>query len=528
MKKIIDIAKKIGVRSSSLQLYGEYKAKIDFKNYLNKKRKGHLILVTAMTPTKVGEGKTTTAIGLADGLNKIKKDAIVVLREPSMGPVFGLKGGGTGGGKASIVPEDDINLHFTGDLHAITSINNLIAAFIDNEIFQKSELNLDLNSISFPRAIDMNDRSLREIETCLKKGSGERHRSKFVITTASEIMACFCLAKDEDDFIRRVNSVEIGKDYEGRRHFVADLKLDNAIRKLVKDAINPNLVQTLHGTPAIVHGGPFANIAHGCNSIIATDLALKLSSYVVTEAGFGADLGMEKFFDIVCQENSLKPELTVVVATLQALKLHGNVPFEELDKINKEAVKEGCKNLFHHLKSVEKYHVSSLVCINIHPNDKREELVFLENYLTENNIEYVENTSYSDGEIGAVSFAKKAVEIIDRKESDFLPLYDDKEDIYSKVDKIAKEIYGADEVIYDEKVKKQIDDLIKDGYGDFKVCISKTPLSLSDDPKKLNVPSFSLHINSLRLFFGAKFVVPMSGNVIAMPGLNKNPRGKNM
>lgn len=528
MDNIINIAKKLSIDEKDIELYGYDKAKINFESYQNYKRDGNLILVTTMTPTKVGEGKTTTVISLADGLNAINKKAIVCLREPSLGPVFGLKGGGTGGGKSLVVPEDDINLHFTGDIHAITTINNLIAAFIDNEIFQNSSLNLDPSRIAFNRAIDINDRSLREIETCLANKSGTPHRSKFVITTASEIMACFSLAKDIDDFINKVDNILIGYSYDLKPHYVKELCLDNAIKKLIKHAIKPNLVQTLYGTPAIIHGGPFANIAHGTNSIIATDLSLKLAPYVITEAGFGADLGMEKFFDIVCSRNNLKPKLVVMVATIQALKIHGGVLFDDLKKEDVEKMLLGTKNLKFHLDNVKKFNVDCIISINVHDSDTDNEIKALCKYLDSINVKYALNTSFKDGQSGAIELAELTVDSLTHSTSDFKPLYDDNLDIYTKIKTIASNMYNSSDVIYAGNVKEELDKLNTDQYKNFKICISKTPMSISDDPKLLNVPSNVLHVNSLRVFYGAKFIVPMSGSIISMPGLNKNPRGKNM
>ena len=528
MENIIDIAKKINIDEKDLEIYGNDKAKIDYTNYKNFTRKGNLILVTAITPTKAGEGKTTTAISLVDGLNKLKKKAVVTLREPSLGPVFGLKGGGTGGGKAIIIPEEDINLHFTGDIHAITSINNLIAAFIDNEIFQNSPLNLNPDRICFSRCLDVNDRSLREIETCLSSKSGPKHKSTFVITSASEIMACFTLAKDLDDFVNKVNDILIGYSFDNKPHYVKELHLENAIKKLARHAIKPNIVQTLYGSPCLIHGGPFANIAHGCNSIIATDLALKLADYVVTEAGFGSDLGMEKFFDIVCSKFDLKPKLVVLVVTINALKIHGGVAYEDITKNNVEAVLSGTENLRHHLHNISCYNVDSVISINVHDSDTKEEINALTSYLDDLNIKYALNTSFKDGQDGSINLSKLVIDKIDDSNSDFKPIYTDDMDLYKKIEIISKNMYLSDSVIYTDEVKKQLDELKGTRYSNYKICISKTPMSISDDPKLINAPHNVLHINSLRVFHGAKFIVPMSGSIIAMPGLNKNPRGKNM
>lgn len=528
MKNIIEISRELNIDDSDIELYGNDKAKINFEKYKDRENIGHLILVTALTPTKVGEGKTTTAIGLVDGLNAINKKAILALREPSLGPVFGLKGGGTGGGKAKVEPEEDINLHFTGDFHALTTITNLIAAFIDNEAFYKSELNLDTSRITFSRCIDINDRSLRKVETCLYPKSGTTHKSSFVITSASEVMACFCLSKDIDEFVNRVNNIEIGYSFDNKRLFVKDLHIDNAIKKLIKHAINPNLVQTLYSSPCLIHGGPFANIAHGCNSIIATSLALKLADYVVTEAGFGSDLGMEKFFDIVCTDNNYKPELVILVATIQALKIHGGVEFDNINKENTKAIKVGFLNLKAHIENIKKYNVIPLVSINVHDSDTSEELQVLKSLLEKENFNYEINTSYNDGKDGAINLANKSIELLSLNKSNFKPLVNN-EDFYSKVEIIAKNMYRSTQIVYSSEARNVLDSLDKKILNNFKVCISKTPSSLSDDPKILNVKeNTTLHINSVKVYYGAKFIVLLTGNVILMPGLNKNPRGKNM
>lgn len=493
-----------------------------------KGRNGKLILCTAITPTKAGEGKTTTAIGLSDGLALLGKNVMGCLREPSLGPVFGVKGGGAGGGKATLYPEDDINLHFTGDLHAITSVNNLIAALIDNELYQKT-MDVNPERIIFPRAMDMNDRGLRSITTNQDDKNVVPHHSSFVITAASEIMAIFCLSKDEEDFLDRVDHITVAYKNDGTPIFVKELECRQAVRKLIHDALNPNLVQTLYHTPCLVHGGPFANIAHGTNSIIATNLAKKLSDYVVTEAGFGSDLGMEKYLDIVSSVGGFHPDLVVMVCSIRALKLHGNVPFEELGKENLEAIKIGFANLLKHVKNVSLYHLPCLVSINHFEQDTFEETKLLESLLEQEKIPYAFNSSYVDGPSGALDLAKKTVELLEETDSNgFQPIVTPEMTITEKIETISKKIYGATSVEYAPGILEQISDLEKQGYGSFHVCISKVPNSLSDDPKQLNVPTHTIHVKSLRLFTGAKFIVPLTGNVYTMPGLPKVPASKKM
>ncbi len=533
MEKDYDISKvaaELGISNDALYYYGRDKAKIDTSALdPNLKRKGKLILCTAITPTKAGEGKTTTAIGLADGLKAIGEKTLVCLREPSLGPVFGVKGGGCGGGEATLYPEDDINLHFTGDIHALTSANNLIAALIDNELYQNSPLNVDPERIIFPRAMDMNDRSLREIETCLGNKNGTPHKSSFVITAASEMMAIFCLAKNEEDFLDRVESITVAYNKDGDPIFVRDLYSRAAIRKLMHIALYPNLVQTKHHTPAIVHGGPFANIAHGCNSIIATDLSLKLADYVVTEAGFGSDLGMEKCLDIVSPLGGFHPSLVVMVATVRALKLHGGMKFENLKTANPDAVKIGLANLRKHLDNVDLYHLPVLVSVNRFKDDSDEEVKVITDYLKANNFKYAVNTSYMDGPKGAMDLAVEAKKLADScYDKGFKPIIAPSMSVQKKIETIATEIYGADSVVYSDAANEQIKEYINAGYSSFDVCISKTPNSLSDNPKLLNVPKHTLHVESFRLFTGARFLVPLTGSIVTMPGLPKVPASKKM
>ena len=527
---ICDIAKKLGIKDDSLIYFGRDKAKIDTSSLpKNLKRKAKLILCTAITPTKAGEGKTTTAIGLADGLQAIGEKSLVCLREPSLGPVFGVKGGGCGGGEATLYPEDDINLHFTGDIHALTSANNLIAALIDNELYQNSSLDVDPERVIFPRAMDMNDRSLREIETCLGNKNGTPHKSSFVITAASEIMAIFCLSKNEEDFLDRVESITVAYNKKGDPIFVKDLDSRAAIRKLTHMALYPNLVQTKHHTPAIVHGGPFANIAHGCNSIIATDLSLKLADYVVTEAGFGSDLGMEKCLDIVSPLGGFNPSLVVMVVTVRALKLHGGVKFEDLKTPDPKAVSIGISNLRKHLDNVALYHLPVLVSVNRFQDDTDEEVKVLTDYLEANHFEYAVNTSYMDGPKGAIDLAKKAKKLADASlDKGFKPLVNDKMSMTEKIETISTKIYGADGVVYTDFAKQQMASFVKDHYDAFPICISKTPNSLSDDPHLLNVPKHTIHVESFRLFTGARFLVPLTGSIVTMPGLPKVPASKKM
>lgn len=527
LKKINEIAKKLNIDESFVEPYGFYKAKID---YLKAKgdKKGHLILVTAITPTKAGEGKTTTAIALGDGLNKLGKSVCLALREPSLGPVFGMKGGATGGGKVTVEPQEEINLHFTGDMHALTSANNLISAVIDNHIFQGNELNIDPKNIVFKRAMDMNDRALRQITVAQGKKNGIEREDGFVITVASELMAIMCISKDENDFKQRVGDIIVAYTYDNKPITVRDLKIVNAVMKLMREALKPNLVQTSYGTPALIHGGPFANIAHGCNSIIATKLALSLSDYVVTEAGFGSDLGAEKFLDIKCQEANLKPELCVVVATIRALKLHGGADENNLECEDLESLKKGLPNLERHLNNMKKFGLPTICNINIFSSDTKNELELLENWLNEKGFKYALNDAYSKGAEGAIDIAKLAVETIDENNSSFQPLYTKDMKLADKINLICKEIYGAKNVIYSEKALAQLSEY-EEKYSDFYVCMAKTPLSFSDDPKLKGAPdNFDIHIKRINLSHGAKFIVPLTGAIMTMPGLPKIPAAVKM
>lgn len=524
---IYKIAKKLDIDEEAIIPYGLDKAKIDIDCLNKKERKGKLILCTAITPTKAGEGKTTTAIGLADGLAKLDKSVIACLREPSLGPVFGVKGGGAGALEATLYPEEDINLHFTGDIHAITSVNNLIAALIDNELYQKT-MDIDPNRIIIPRAMDMNDRGLRDITTNQNDKKVVPHHSSFVITAASEVMAIFCLAKDEEDFLNRIEDMTVAYTRDGKDIRVKQLECREAIRKLIHNALKPNLVQSKYHTPSIVHGGPFANIAHGTNSIIATDLSLRLADYVVTEAGFGSDLGMEKYLDIVAPLASIRPNLIVMVASIRALKLHGGVKFEDLEKENLDAIKIGFANLKKHVSNVKLYHVSCLVGINRFSSDTQEEIKLLEDLLDKEGIPYELNSSSLIGPTGALSLASRAIKMIEDDKDEYRPLVDEKDDLFTKIDKICKNIYGADDVVYENGTREELKRYIDSGFGSYSICMSKVPNSLSDDSHLLNVPKHTIHIKALRLFTGARFIVPLTGEVFTMPGLPKVPASKRM
>lgn len=531
MKPITEIAHSLGIDNDDIEPYGHYKAKLSenlFKK-LDSEPDGKLILVTAINPTPAGEGKTTVSVGLAEAMSLTGRKTVLALREPSLGPVFGIKGGAAGGGYSQVVPMEDINLHFTGDMHAITAANNLLCAVIDNHMQQGNALRIDQRRIMFRRCMDMNDRALRNVIVGLGgKINGIPREDGFQITVASEIMAILCLASDLADLKKRFGNILVAYNIDGEPVYARDLGVDGAMTALMKDALKPNLVQTLENNPALIHGGPFANIAHGCNSIIATDLALKLADYVVTEAGFGSDLGMEKFFDIVCSKFDLKPKLVVLVVTINALKIHGGVAYEDITKNNVEAVLSGTENLRHHLHNISCYNVDSVISINVHDSDTKEEINALTSYLDDLNIKYALNTSFKDGQDGSINLSKLVIDKIDDSNSDFKPIYTDDMDLYKKIEIISKNMYLSDSVIYTDEVKKQLDELKGTRYSNYKICISKTPMSISDDPKLINAPHNVLHINSLRVFHGAKFIVPMSGSIIAMPGLNKNPRGKNM
>ena len=525
LQKIEEIAEKLGINEEELETYGKYKAKISLKAFerLKNKENGKLILVTAINPTPLGEGKTTMAIGLADGLRKIGKNSILALREPSLGPVFGIKGGATGGGHSQIAPMEDINLHFTGDIHAITSANNLLSAIIDNHIYFGDELGIE--RVTWKRCVDLNDRQLRKVETGL---SGEKNivprEDGFDISVASEIMAIFCLATDIEDLKRRIGNIIIGYTKGNKPVTAKDLKADGALTVLLKDAINPNLVQTLEHTPALVHGGPFANIAHGCNSIIATKMAMKLSDYVITEAGFGADLGAEKFLNIKCRKAQIKPDAVVCVATIKALKYHGGVSKENIKEENIEALDKGFNNLLRHVDNLKnKFGLNVIVAINKYSHDTEKEIEFLRNKLKEYDIDLSLVESWEKGGEGATDLANKIVELTNKNAS-LNYMYDLNESIKDKINDIATKIYGAEAVEYSEKAEEKIKQIEKMGYDKLPVCIAKTQYSFSDDQKNLEcIEPFNIHVKDIILKSGAEFIVAITGKIMTMPGLPKIP-----
>ena len=530
LEKIQNIAESIGITEDDLELYGKYKAKINLKimDKLKDKKDGKLVLVTAINPTPLGEGKTTMAIGLADGLKKIGEKPVLALREPSLGPVFGIKGGATGGGHSQIAPMEDINLHFTGDIHAITSANNLLSAMIDNHIYFGNELGFD--RVTWKRCVDLNDRQLRKVETGL---SGEKkivpREDGFDISVASEIMAIFCLATDIKDLKRRIGNIIVGYTKENKPITARDLKADGALTVLLKDAINPNLVQTLEKTPAIVHGGPFANIAHGCNSIIATKLALKLGDYVITEAGFGADLGAEKFLDIKCRKAEIKPDAVVCVATIKALKYHGGMPKEEIQNESIEALNRGFNNLLRHVDNLKnKYGLNVIVAINKYTQDTENEIEFLRNKLKEQGIDLSLVESWEKGGGGATDLAEKIVELT-KKDSKLNYMYDLNESLKEKINDVATKVYGAEGVEFSAEAEEQIHKIEELGYGNLPVCIAKTQYSFSDDQKNLEcLEPFKIHVNEIILKSGAEFVVAITGKIMTMPGLPRVPAAENI
>ena len=530
LEPVTKIDMKLGIDEENLEQYGKYKAKISPNVYkkLQEKQNGKLILVTAINPTPLGEGKTTISIGLADGLSKIGKKSILALREPSLGPVFGIKGGATGGGYSQIAPMEDINLHFTGDIHAITSANNLLSAMIDNHIYYGNELGFE--KVVWKRCVDLNDRQLRKIHTGL---SGEKNivprEDGFDISVASEIMAILCLANDIEDLKRRIGNIVVGYNKEGEPITAKNLKADGALTVLLKDAINPNLVQTLEGTPAIVHGGPFANIAHGCNSIIGTKLALKLSDYVVTEAGFGADLGAEKFLDIKCRKAEIRPDAVVCVATIKAIKYHGGMPKEEIKNESIEYLKKGIHNLYKHIDNLKNvYGLNVIVAINKYTHDTTKEIEFLTEKLKEKNIELSLVESWEKGGEGAIDLAEKVIKLT-QKDFEFNYAYKLNLTIKEKIETIAKKIYGADGVEYVEGIEEKIAEIERMGYGNLPICIAKTQYSLSDDQKNLecNEP-FNIHIQDVILKAGAEFIVIITGKIMTMPGLPKVPAAESI
>lgn len=519
-KNITEIAKDLGLDEDAVISYGKYKAKIKANDIMQGKN-GKLILVTAINPTPYGEGKTTVTIGLVDALRHIEENAIGVLREPSLGPVFGLKGGATGGGYSQIVPMEDINLHFTGDFHAITSCNNLISAAIDNHIYHGNELKIDPSSITFRRCLDVNDRALREIETSIN--SELKIKTRFDITAASEIMNIFCLSKDLNELKYNLGNIIIGNNIEGKPIYTKDLKLDGALTALLKEAFDPNLVQTLENNPVFVHGGPFANIAHGCNSIVATNLALKLSDYVVTEAGFGADLGAEKFMDIKCRKGNLKPDCIILTVTIRALKHNGEVNKEKINLENIEGVKKGLANLEVHIDNMRKFTSHIIVCLNKFTTDTDEEIDIVRNFCNEKLVQFSISETYIKGGIGALALADKVREICSRP-NDFSLLYDEHLPITEKIDIICKEIYHASSISYTDKALKSIQYINRIEEHELPICIAKTQYSISDDPKKLGYPKdFEVLVRDIELHSGAGFITVFLGKILTMPGLPKKP-----
>ena len=527
IKPISDIAEKLGISADELEFYGKYKAKLPLsllKKYENKED-GKLILVTAINPTPAGEGKTTVTVGLGEAMNRIGKKAVIALREPSMGPVFGIKGGAAGGGYAQVIPMEDINLHFTGDMHAITAANNLLCAIIDNHIQQGNELRIDPRRILFKRCLDMNDRALRNVVIGLGgKVNGVSREDGFMITVASEIMAILCLSSGIKDLKDRLGSILIAYTYDGTPVYARDLNAVGSMAALLKDAIKPNLVQTLENTPALMHGGPFANIAHGCNSVTATRLALKLGDYCITEAGFGADLGAEKFLDIKCRCAGLKPSCVVIVATIRALKYNGGVPKTELSKENTVALKNGIVNLETHIENMRKYGLPVVVAINRFATDTEAEIETIEAFCKEKDVPVSLTEVFARGGEGGKELAEKVVKTIETKEAHFKPIYDEKLSIKEKLNVLAKEIYRAGDVVFTSNAEKAISEIEKLGKDKLPICVAKTQYSLSDDPQKLGSPKgFTLTVRDVRLSAGAGFIVALTGDIMTMPGLPKQP-----
>lgn len=527
MQKITDVAAKLGISEDDIELYGKYKAKLsyDLIRRVKDKKDGKLILVTAITPTPAGEGKSTTTVGLAQGLAKLGKKVIVALREPSLGPCMGIKGGAAGGGYSQVVPMEDINLHFTGDFHAITSAHMLLAAMLDNHIQQGNALNIDPHRIAWKRVVDMNDRELRNIVVGLGgKAHGVPRQDGFDITVASEVMAILCLASSLHDLKERLAKIIVAYDYNGNPVTAGQIKAQGAMAALLKDAVKPNLVQTLENVPAIIHGGPFANIAHGCNSVMATQTGMKLADYTITEAGFGADLGAEKFFDIKCRYAGLKPDATVIVATVRALKMHGGVPKTDLKTPNVEAVKKGLVNLEKHIENVKKFGVPCVVAINIFAQDTAEELEAVREHCAKHGVNVALSDVFAKGGEGGIDLAKEVIALADSGESKFAPIYPLDMSLKGKIETIAKEIYGADGVNYTKEADKALKEFEELGYGNLPICMAKTQYSFSDDPALLGRPSgFKITIRNCRIAAGAGFIVVLTGDVMTMPGLPKVP-----
>ncbi len=530
--KITEVADKLGITEDDLELYGKYKAKLseEFLSKSGSNKQGKLILVTAINPTPAGEGKTTTTVGLGQAFGKLGKKAVIALREPSLGPCFGIKGGAAGGGYAQVVPMEELNLHFTGDFHAITSANNLLAALIDNHIQQGNRLNIDTRSIVWKRCLDMNDRALRNIVIGLgAKADGFVREDHFVITVASEIMAILCLAENMKDLKDRLARIVVAYDLAGKTVTADQIGAVGAMAALLKDAIKPNLIQTLEHTPALVHGGPFANIAHGCNSVRATKAALNMADYCITEAGFGADLGAEKFFDIKCRQTGLKPDAVVLVATVRALKYNGGVAKDDLSAENLEALKKGIVNLEKHIENIQKYNVPIVVTLNSFVSDTPAEISFIENFCKERGCEFALSEVWAKGGEGGIALAEKVLDTLENKKSEFKLLYPDEKPLKEKVETVAKEIYGAASVTFAPAALKQLDKLTELGFGSLPVCMAKNQYSLSDDPTLLGRPEgFDLSVREVYVSAGAGFVVVLTGAVMTMPGLPKNPAAYNI
>lgn len=532
MEPIVNIAKKLNLSEDDIEQYGKYKCKISL-DVLDKKKDekdGKLVLVTAINPTPAGEGKSTVTVGLGEALCKMGKNATIALREPSLGPVFGIKGGAAGGGYAQVVPMEDINLHFTGDMHAITSANNLLAAVIDNHIHQGNELRIDSRQITFKRVVDMNDRALRNVVVGMGgKINGFLREDGFMITVASEIMAILCLATDLNDLKERMGNIVVAYNLDGDPVYAKQLEVQGAMAMLMKDAIKPNLVQTLENTPAIIHGGPFANIAHGCNSIIATKLALKLSDIVITEAGFGADLGAEKFLDIKCRYGDLNPECVVIVATIRALKHHGGVKKEDLNTPNVKALEKGISNLEKQIENIKKFNVPVVVAINKFQSDSDEEIKFIREFCKNIGVKVALSDVFSKGGEGGIELSKEVLEVLENEKSDFKVLYDEKDSIKEKIETISKEIYGASGVDFTPSASREIKALEKFNLDKLPICMAKTQYSLSDNPSLLGKPEgFRITVKEVKISNGAGFIVVLTGNVMTMPGLPKTPAANKM
>lgn len=532
LEPIIEVASKLDLKEDDLELYGKYKAKINFSGINRSKdnAEGHLILVTSINPTPAGEGKSTITVGLGDALNKINKKSVIALREPSLGPVMGIKGGAAGGGYAQVLPMEDINLHFTGDMHAITTANNALSALLDNHIHQGNELNIDARRVIWKRVVDLNDRELRKVIVGLGGPiQGVPREDGFDITVASEIMAILCLAADLEDLKARLARIVLGYTFDRQPVTAGDLKAEGALALLLKDAIKPNLVQTIYGTPAFVHGGPFANIAHGCNSILATKTALRLADYVVTEAGFGADLGGEKFLDIKVPNLKKAPDAVVIVATIRALKMHGGMKKDELKNENLDALKIGFANLKRHIRNMEQYQLPVIVAINEFVTDTDSELTLLEHLCEDQGILAKRASVWANGAEGGVDLAEAVVRLIDRKEADYKPLYLLEETIQEKTETIVKKIYGGNGVVFSKKAQKQIEEFTKNGWDNLPICMAKTQYSFSDDPSLLGAPEdFTITIREIIPKVGAGFLVALTGDVMTMPGLPKKPAALNM